>query len=694
MSKIFILIILLIPFSICAKNLTCSKNGTAVLYVNGIDNSKDDAFEAAEKVKDLSELFKANLDKDNSGNSALFHGYQYNRTEGLGLDIIESAAQKIRSYLPNVLNPYKVWSQYLRIGTLPSSLSNSEVLEALAIDLENVRQDVLNLPIVAQDTILLAQRLGGYLANDRKVLLVSHSQGNLFANEAFNVLKNGISSEKLKFYKNLMVATPANYNATNGPWMTLDSDKVIKLVGLPSNYAAKDSEELKKFKQKDSLVHNFLKIYATSSLKGALTSASFEFPFVETGSMEEILTGNLIETAKLLESNCSGLPTFTGNFITSNVIIPGLGNNQKTSAIDNDLNTYYQLGDTNQFGSKLYQLSSLNGIVKKVDYITMPAGYYPPHRLEVGSDGLLCGLASMNTANGPQVSFFSIDPSSTTSNCICDKPPVIQCDENDCYQVLAECLPEEKVCNLALNLSSVPVAKKLNEILYVKEKNVMVGMGKNNFGNDIFVEIDPITKISKSTPINIGLEALSLHEEWQFSNLQLRSDGKLVGVAYYFPFHGEGPVNPGTEQLPVSRIFELNFNEDATSMNLKVIRDITGSWARYNFDGPITTPLIKDDLLHMFSFDYYPLDGDFWRTPHFISVDTACINGLIVTKDGQGQECRSNEYLSPGEHGAYMAVNFSYHFNSNNDIVGFIRNGNGSSFFMLEKNRVRPPLLP
>lgn len=67
------------------------------------------------------------------------------------------------------------------------------------------------------------------LQQGSKIVLVSHSQGNFYANEAFRRL--GLPAGQ-KDFGNIQVATPANVVAAGGPHFTFDDDRIIEAVRL------------------------------------------------------------------------------------------------------------------------------------------------------------------------------------------------------------------------------------------------------------------------------------------------------------------------------------------------------------------------------------------------------------------------------------------------------------------------------
>ena len=70
-------------------------------------------------------------------------------------------------------------------------------------------------------------------SQNHNVLLVSHSQGNLFANKIYALLDN----DERSHFKNVAIATPADKVASGGAYTTNDNDFVINgvLGSLPGN---------------------------------------------------------------------------------------------------------------------------------------------------------------------------------------------------------------------------------------------------------------------------------------------------------------------------------------------------------------------------------------------------------------------------------------------------------------------------
>lgn len=171
---------LLVPGTLFAF---CSKEGSTVVYVNGIFTSLGSA------RRDLAKLREEFFRKSEQKNVEFINGYNESHIEGAG-DLIQSAAQ----------------------------IFNSTVSD---YDLK---------------TILL--QIHPYVTT-RKVLLVGHSQGTFYTNALYDYLtQNGIPKESVAVYN---LATPASFVSGGGTYLTSANDKLIYNVRqLAAASGAKD----------------------------------------------------------------------------------------------------------------------------------------------------------------------------------------------------------------------------------------------------------------------------------------------------------------------------------------------------------------------------------------------------------------------------------------------------------------------
>ena len=68
------------------------------------------------------------------------------------------------------------------------------------------------------------------LLDGKRVLIVSHSQGNFYANAVYNTLNDPLNPQYAKNIGNVQVATPASYVASGGPYTTVPEDAAMAFV--------------------------------------------------------------------------------------------------------------------------------------------------------------------------------------------------------------------------------------------------------------------------------------------------------------------------------------------------------------------------------------------------------------------------------------------------------------------------------
>lgn len=88
---------------------TCSKNGTKVIYTNGVTTSKDNANIALRKIQDLSLSSRIDLKRTS-------YRLAYNYEESMSRDFLEVAVQRFpKRYLDEigVKDPYAAYQPYL-----------------------------------------------------------------------------------------------------------------------------------------------------------------------------------------------------------------------------------------------------------------------------------------------------------------------------------------------------------------------------------------------------------------------------------------------------------------------------------------------------------------------------------------------------------------------------------------------------
>lgn len=200
-------------FSLVARSeeLKCSKNGTDIIFINGVDTTFDEGAGHEKKLIRLinEEVGKGKIDKD----SKVDVGFRYNRSQGAIFDFLEAGAQSLNSQSGGETSIEEAYGEIAKLlFSWPGSLLSDAIVEQVLADkistlTEMEQEDVDGLKKDIKDT----------LSTDRKLILVSHSQGNFFITRALEELEGfeGETNGKLfkfnnykKFIGNLRVSSP------------------------------------------------------------------------------------------------------------------------------------------------------------------------------------------------------------------------------------------------------------------------------------------------------------------------------------------------------------------------------------------------------------------------------------------------------------------------------------------------------
>jgi len=227
MKKIIISIIAVIGFSVSAFSLPINECKTNIYFGNGVWNKqfsrdncvKDSAAECSQRK--LNKVIELEIIK---GNPALEAKYgtvklQYNWGGGYMQDVLETYYQLKNEGQVNDLEFFTVM-MILTGGDVPlSTYATALLLESMPFVAEVEQSNV--------DTMLTKYYNESFQYSHR-VLLVSHSQGNLFANRVYD----SINPAGFKtYFANVQVASPASsVHASMGAYVTGWVDPIINPI--------------------------------------------------------------------------------------------------------------------------------------------------------------------------------------------------------------------------------------------------------------------------------------------------------------------------------------------------------------------------------------------------------------------------------------------------------------------------------
>ncbi|MCL1126407.1 hypothetical protein [Shewanella surugensis] len=196
-----------------SDSLAASSTATlqTLVYVNGMNNTP---VEARLNLNTIKTKVAPRVGVD-----MVYHAW--NQKEGRLEELAEVAMQHIQQDYH--LSDKKAWQQFAYIFMSPKKyVFERFAKESLAlIDEDNYINDVdLNRHLNEQYLPLLEQ--------NHKVVILSHSQGNFYANRAWNKIENTPATTKYSQAIGVVgVATPAIYVADNGLYTTNTNDQII-----------------------------------------------------------------------------------------------------------------------------------------------------------------------------------------------------------------------------------------------------------------------------------------------------------------------------------------------------------------------------------------------------------------------------------------------------------------------------------
>jgi hypothetical protein len=245
-------------------------SGYVIVYINGLST---DPIGAQDGLDALSAIYAAQYN-----NQPVSYTLFYTPTDGLTQDVINAFAQRVQS-TPGLTDRWElIWDTLDGGGGGISDLAIAEnpSLSSLVSDLKttflnDVSSNVKNLsankefqPAVDQFTTTLTT----YYTQQKKTLVVAHSQGNVYLNAAYDAVKPQLKTDSLRTVE---VATPTPMvRDPQGRYITSTTDLVIQAVALalgnvePANT---DGPILAALSSDTGYGHKFVDIYMNPNYK-------------------------------------------------------------------------------------------------------------------------------------------------------------------------------------------------------------------------------------------------------------------------------------------------------------------------------------------------------------------------------------------------------------------------------------------
>ena len=217
-TTLFSIALLLLVFNISeghsADQRLCQK-GIYVFFGNGVWNDK----EAADSSRLLLTMRLESAVAGTDLEGVITYGTSHNPSEGTLKDLLETFEQNAQTDMS------QFWRFLAGLDPMPDFLQDK--LKEIA---NSVDEAIVSANPAVQQHI---EKYNKFLSEGNKVVVVAHSQGNLFANIAYL----GIDSQYSEGFGIVSVGNPDNYVAGGGPYTTLDEDIIIGSVpgSLPAN---------------------------------------------------------------------------------------------------------------------------------------------------------------------------------------------------------------------------------------------------------------------------------------------------------------------------------------------------------------------------------------------------------------------------------------------------------------------------
>lgn len=206
-SVMIVLFIIFLSSPVMAQQTNlCGNKDTAVFFGNGITTTLRGALQ--DKLVLQSALSAGMTEEERNTYS---FDVAYNPTGGALLDIFESARQDL------VTDASEFWRYFLELLPMPDSLRD-RISNRIVSELS----EIVNTDSLANHVAIYKRNI----LEGKKVLLVSHSQGTFYANQAYSSL----TSTERQSFGIVSAALMDSYVAGGNPYVTLLTDLAVALV--------------------------------------------------------------------------------------------------------------------------------------------------------------------------------------------------------------------------------------------------------------------------------------------------------------------------------------------------------------------------------------------------------------------------------------------------------------------------------
>ena len=277
MNKLLVMLFFAMICFYGSEVLSC-QNETAIYFVNGVWNTWDQAWESLNKLKNA---YEEQL-KVSYPDEKFEFKLAYNHHDGKVRDLIEVIGQKLTEAEDPTTNKWTAAQYYIlyMAANVVDAFLPSVATEAIKSYLASRLTDAVD---VAAHIALYQEEL----KSGKRVLLIAHSQGNMFANGAMSALMGTYG----KSIGNIGVASPAAYIVNESVYYTAYDDQVINALRLLMTVLPANIDNSNALAQREWSNHQFIDSYFQKALpsRQSLRYALYDYmEFLQFPGLSEV----------------------------------------------------------------------------------------------------------------------------------------------------------------------------------------------------------------------------------------------------------------------------------------------------------------------------------------------------------------------------------------------------------------------
>ncbi|SDJ54346.1 hypothetical protein SAMN04487926_1617 [Paraburkholderia steynii] len=242
----------------------CPAAGYSVYYVNGVDNTPEDATLSAITLASLA--LPAALDSSILARTKV--RTIYNATDGIPLDLLESAGQVVTGTVTNT-SAYLTAAWVGIFGGLFLPIPGLDgVLTKFVDSFRAAVTKVISSASVSKVLNDAVPKIVADLNSGRVVVVIAHSQGNYYANQIYDAVNSQVQPSRMPLLRIVNVASPTSLHIS-GLYVLNSTDVITGLnkepiTFTPDGISLLSTLSFNRDSFKDMLGHNFVTTYLSS----------------------------------------------------------------------------------------------------------------------------------------------------------------------------------------------------------------------------------------------------------------------------------------------------------------------------------------------------------------------------------------------------------------------------------------------